>query len=463
MQVCEKMIRLNNPQYFDFLQRADALRLSRSLCDAVITVDNHVFHAHRLVLACASRALARQMERDCPLQCPLGLSVHTFRQVLDFSYTQVLEVREKDLPLLLRAAQSLEMEALEEQCRKQLASLQHSHDTEESTLHSEAAALRDREVKENNLDSKCEEQNECTEEEKSCTSDCADDSCTSPKKLRLSPVPAHSKRDSVITSSNSPFSPWAFPAHVWSSVDTWRQIAHNYSTLMSAQRAPNPSITRPLSVSAHVLPLLSSAFQRPAQASVMSYSHLHPLYSTHSYTAAPRAGGFIKQGLLKRRKQKAVSLTSQSCSYMDEAKADAGRECQHCSVLPQDSVCRFCGKGATQTRGHSHEAEQRMDKPYHCKHCSKRFSLKHQLDTHHRVHTGEKPFECRLCGQRSRDYSAMIKHLRTHGGAAPYQCTVCLEYCSSLVAMQRHVKSHALHEFPTDWSIGSTYMYRSHI
>ncbi|KAF7657246.1 hypothetical protein LDENG_00029870 [Lucifuga dentata] len=106
---------------------------------------------------------------------------------------------------------------------------------------------------------------------------------------------------------------------------------------------------------------------------------------------------------------------------------------------------------------------QGTEKPYKCQHCPKKFSLKHQLDTHHRVHTGEKPFECRLCGQRSRDYSAMIKHLRTHGGATPYQCTVCLEFCSSLVAMQRHVKSHAVQDFPPDWSINSTYLYTSHI
>ncbi|XP_045069251.1 zinc finger and BTB domain-containing protein 16-A-like [Coregonus clupeaformis] len=90
---------------------------------------------------------------------------------------------------------------------------------------------------------------------------------------------------------------------------------------------------------------------------------------------------------------------------------------------------------------------------------AQRFSLKHQLDTHHRVHTGEKPFDLRLCGQRSRDYSAMIKHLRTHGGATPYQCTACLELCSSLAAMQKQLKNHTLQDFPPDWTISSTYLY----
>uniref|UniRef100_A0A3B1ILP3 Zinc finger and BTB domain containing 32 n=1 Tax=Astyanax mexicanus TaxID=7994 RepID=A0A3B1ILP3_ASTMX len=124
--------------------------------------------------------------------------------------------------------------------------------------------------------------------------------------------------------------------------------------------------------------------------------------------------------------------------------------------------CKFCRSGMREKRSlRSLRRGLGGEKPYQCKHCSKRFSLKHQLDTHLRVHT-EKPFECRLCGQRSRDYSAMIKHLRTHGGATPYQCTLCLEFCSSLATMQKHLKSHPNQDFPPNWSLSSTYLYTCH-
>uniref|UniRef100_A0A3B5KVQ9 BTB domain-containing protein n=1 Tax=Xiphophorus couchianus TaxID=32473 RepID=A0A3B5KVQ9_9TELE len=121
------MIRINNTQYYHFLQQADVLRQSGSFCDAIISVQSQTFRAHRLVLACASRALAQHLAKgnaDSPAHCTLEyFSPHTFQQVLDFTYTQALEVPVKDLQQLLRAAQVLEMQLLEDQCLKQLDSL----------------------------------------------------------------------------------------------------------------------------------------------------------------------------------------------------------------------------------------------------------------------------------------------------------------------------------------------------
>ncbi|MCL4156332.1 UNVERIFIED_CONTAM: hypothetical protein GTU68_058874 [Idotea baltica] len=50
------------------------------------------------------------------------------------------------------------------------------------------------------------------------------------------------------------------------------------------------------------------------------------------------------------------------------------------------------------------------EKPFHCVICSKRFTLKENLQIHLRIHTGEKPFSCSNCSKR---FTQKIG-LRTH-------------------------------------------------
>ncbi|XP_041650086.1 zinc finger and BTB domain-containing protein 16-A [Cheilinus undulatus] len=470
------MIRINNTQYFHFLEQADVLRRSGSLCDAIISVKSQTFRAHRLVLACASRTLAQQLaqgDTDSPVHCTLEyFSPRTFQQVLDFTYAQTLEVSAEDLHLLLRAAQVLEMQSLEDQCRKQLDNLHGREGRKETTGIKE----EDNEESVHDLNEKeVGEEKSSSLEEEGCIIMTENSSSPDPSKNDNhppSPVkkpkmsPASFNRESVITSSS-----WPFPANMWSSVSTLRRLAE-YSNLVAAPPLQPPnhfSLSSP-----HMFPFLGPHFQ----SSVMGYSAFHPCYTQNFYPVSAGTGNIIKQRIFKRRRSsKRASTGSVQASYQEEPKTStervkASQQCsKNLSVDPASTLsgeictgCQFCGRAAmAQHEPQSHRQELKGEKPYQCKLCPKKFSLKHQLDTHHRVHTGEKPFECRLCGQRSRDYSAMIKHLRTHGGAAPYQCTVCLEFCNSLVAMQRHVKGHAVQDFPPDWSISSTYLYTSHI
>lgn len=314
------MIRINNPQYFHFLQQANELRRSGSLCDAVISVHSQIFRAHRLVLACASRRLAQQLavgEADHPLHLALDLlSPRTFQQVLDFTYAQALEVSEGDLRLLLEAARLLEMKSLEDQCQKQLDDLQ----CPERPFFTVAAVKKEEDERAGRTGG---EQRDGPEEDKTSaeTFSSVDTDRTSPPGAPRCPngpqflrtkawsLPASGSlhnRESVITrstNSGSAFpSPWTFP-NVWSPSSTLRCLAESYPSLVAVRplsSSPGPSsIAYPFSFTApHVFPLLGSHFQ----STVKAYSDYHAGYAPNLYSGPAGIRHRVKQGLLKRKK-----------------------------------------------------------------------------------------------------------------------------------------------------------------
>lgn len=61
----------------------------------------------------------------------------------------------------------------------------------------------------------------------------------------------------------------------------------------------------------------------------------------------------------------------------------------HLVVYIGEAHAGFRGRGdVVRCEQQPHRRDNRGEKPYQCQHCPKKFSLKHQLDTHHRVHTG---------------------------------------------------------------------------
>ncbi|XP_067307739.1 zinc finger and BTB domain-containing protein 16-A [Pseudorasbora parva] len=468
------MIRIHNPHHVPFLHQTEQLRQAGTLCDTLLTAEGLSFKAHALILALASKRLKRQLTDQhgpgpgycCDIE---SISPHTLKQILDYVYSESVEVPKDDLEELLRGAEYLEVESLVVQCQAQLNSPDSPTKTDTKVVKSlqDDKTYKQTELsKRSHLDVFLEEEHSSTDQR----------SVRDPhnKSSPVSPKPPMFSREPIISSS----SPSPTPRFCWPPVSPSRSMVLNcrdFMTFHSLRAYPYPT---------PMYPILHRSLQPQVSSSLMGYTGLihpyHPLIHSPQLTH----GSPFVSGLKGKNTSISTALT-ESVSEDQERKPKVQEErgicCRHCGKLALENPwrsttgsstsgsgemafrCKFCGRGGRDRRSlRSLRRGVGGEKPYQCKQCSKRFSLKHQLDTHHRVHTGEKPFECRLCGQRSRDYSAMIKHLRTHGGATPYQCTMCLEFCSSLAAMQKHLKSHPSQDFPPDWNLSSTYLYNCH-
>lgn len=319
------MIRINNTQYVHFLEQADALRRSGMMCDAVISVRNQIFRAHRLVLACASRRLAEKLALggdEGPVRCTLeSFSPRTFKQVLDFTYKQALEVTRDDLQLLLRAAEVLEMQPLEEQCRTQLEMIHCKNGEVDGTGEGSGKIteqrLREGPVPDEKLGPSVGEESDSIIIEDSSPVDPVKtpDSPQPPMKKARTPSSTVSQFDRVSVISrhaggSATFAyPWTLPSSL-KTVTTLKTVA-DYTGLIPFHPVQYPDqSTGPYSSSTtpHILPLLRPHFQR----SVVAYSDLNSAYTRGFYASSEGIESIIKQGLLKRMGRSLQSSESRS-------------------------------------------------------------------------------------------------------------------------------------------------------
>lgn len=91
-----------------------AARLRPALCDTLITVESQEFPAHSLVLA----GVSQQLGRKGHWALVKGISPSTFAQVLHFAYGESVELQPGELEPLEAAAKVLEVQSLEEVCRR---------------------------------------------------------------------------------------------------------------------------------------------------------------------------------------------------------------------------------------------------------------------------------------------------------------------------------------------------------
>ncbi|XP_020797479.2 zinc finger protein 271-like [Boleophthalmus pectinirostris] len=138
---------------------------------------------------------------------------------------------------------------------------------------------------------------------------------------------------------------------------------------------------------------------------------------------------------------------SHSAAQMDtEADGDHCNQVQirSGSTTPQNSdpSPKYNSAPETSTTMNYGTAEGVEEKKHQCSVCKKRFREKHQLNRHHRIHTGEKPFSCTICKKTFSQNTSLIAHRRTHTGERPYNCPFCEKAFLSSSDRDKHQRIH---------------------
>lgn len=274
------MIRIHNPHHVPFLHQTEQLRQAGTLCDTLLTVEGLSFKAHALILALASKRLKRQLTNQhgpgpgycCAID---SISPHTLKQILDYVYSESVEVPKDDLEELLRGAEYLEVESLVEQCQAQLSSPDSPTKTDTKEVksiqddktykHTELLSKRSHPTDKDNL-------NYSLEEERSSTDKHHKRSVHDPQKKSCSPVspqPPIFSRESII----SPSTPSPSPRFCWPPVSPSRSMVLNCREIMtihSLRAYPYPT---------PMYPILHRSLQPQVSSSLMGYTGLlHPYH-----------------------------------------------------------------------------------------------------------------------------------------------------------------------------------------
>nr|XP_020023580.1 zinc finger and BTB domain-containing protein 32 isoform X2 [Castor canadensis] len=438
---------LRSPYGSDRLVRL-AAQLRPALCDTLITAGGQEFPAHSLVLAGVSQQLG------CRGRWALaeGISPSTFAQLLSFVYGQNVELKSGELGPLEEAARALGVQALEEACRRA------QKDKTEDQLD---PGLKNHEEEPENF-------------MKASQSRLGDPGEQKPEDFRIGrreqeTLHKHkTPRESAETTGGTQEGKQRVVMQVTESPEGSEESLREFLGPLPLPGSLQTSIIpRPWWAEA---PLL-----REGQPALWSIVLWPPRYGT-PFSHSTSITGAWKVWPREQRIPLTFSRPKGHCSQnqLVSSSPTPGSVPQGPSQLSpgemEESGQGRAGTLATRmghedtagctSRQHPSPITPARSRPYSCSVCGKRFSLKHQMETHYRVHTGEKPFSCSLCPQRSRDFSAMTKHLRTHG-AAPYRCPLCGAGCPSLASMQAHMRGHSPSQLPPGWTIRSTFLYSS--
>ncbi|KAM6933235.1 zinc finger and BTB domain-containing protein 44 isoform 1-T1 [Xenentodon cancila] len=472
----------------EMLEKLNALRNQGHLCDVTIRVQDKLFLAHKVVLACCSeffrsKLVGRPEEEDKFVLDLHHVTVSGFAPLLEYAYTSTLSISTENIIDVLAAASYMQMFAVASTCSEFMKSsilwsptngnnnnnitTDKPHESAPESASSNCALTPlDGSVSPVSSDCSVVERNVpiCRESRRKRKSFVTMASPESPLKCSTQmvttspqiPNPSPSFSDSAAQPVESSLAfPWTFPfgidrrfhsekSKLPESPRCLEQSAPGTSEVVVARRlsdflacestkvASSPVAVEEEDVRVKVERLsdeeVQEASSQPVSASQSSLSDQQTVPGSEQ----------VQEELL-------ISPQSSSIGSMDEGVSEG---------LP--SMQSTSGAG-----GHAEDDERLEgiqypyhlyispsarpgtngpDRPFQCPTCGVRFTRIQNLKQHMLIHSGIKPFQCDRCGKKfTRAYSLKMHRLK-HEGKRCFRCQICSATFTSFGEYKHHMR-----------------------
>ncbi|XP_047450309.1 zinc finger and BTB domain-containing protein 44 [Mugil cephalus] len=472
----------------EMLEKLNALRNEGHLCDVTIRVQDKLFLAHKVVLACCSeffrsKLVGRPEEEDKFVLDLHHVTVSGFAPLLEYAYTSTLSISTENIIDVLAAASYMQMFAVASTCSEFMKSsilwspgnnnnnnnipTEKPHESAPESASSNCALTPlDGSVSPVSSDCSVMERNVpiCRESRRKRKSFVTMASPESPLKCTTQmvttspqiPNPSPSFSDSTAQPVESSLAfPWTFPFGIdrrfhsdksklpesprcleqgtpgTSEVVVGRRLS-DFLTCESSKVVASPATAEEEDVRVKVERLsdeeVQEASSQPVSASQSSLSDQQTVPGSEQ----------VQEELL-------ISPQSSSIGSMDEGVSEG---------LPSMQSTSNAG-------GHAEDDERLEgiqypyhlyispsarpgtngpDRPFQCPTCGVRFTRIQNLKQHMLIHSGIKPFQCDRCGKKfTRAYSLKMHRLK-HEGKRCFRCQICSATFTSFGEYKHHMR-----------------------
>ncbi|XP_072310358.1 zinc finger and BTB domain-containing protein 44 isoform X1 [Eucyclogobius newberryi] len=466
----------------EMLDKLNALRSEGHLCDVTIRVQDKLFLAHKVVLACCSdffrSKLVGRSEEDKFVLDLHHVTVSGFAPLLEYAYTSTLSISTENIIDVLAAASYMQMFAVASTCSEFMkssilwgpssnnglgADKQHESIPESGSSHCTLTPL-DGSVSPVSSDCSVMERNVpvCRESRRKRKTFATMASPESPLKCTTqmvvtspqitNPSPSFSDNATQPVESSLAF-PWTFPFGIdrrfhsdksklsesprcldQGAAGTSEVVSRRLSDFLSCESSKAVSPPVPAEedeVRVKVERLSDEEAQEASQAVSASQSSLSDQQTVPGSEQ-------VQEELL-------ISPQSSSIGSMDEGVSES---------LPSM-------QGASNAGGHNEDDERLEgiqypyhlyispsarpgtngpDRPFQCPTCGVRFTRIQNLKQHMLIHSGIKPFQCDRCGKKfTRAYSLKMHRLK-HEGKRCFRCQICSATFTSFGEYKHHMR-----------------------